>query len=59
MRMAGFAAVLVVAAMAGIMESSSGSDIAMPAPRRNVRRSRAFFVIIMTIGFSSSETADS
>src|SRR5882724_12990304 len=53
MRMAGLAGdPFVVAAMAGIMESSSGKDRAVPRPRRNVLRSSAFFVRIMIFSLS-------
>ena len=45
------------AAIAGIMESSSGKASAVPTPRRNMRRSRAFFVMIMILGSSSFEIA--
>src|SRR5580704_19520146 len=46
-RVLGFAAVLLIRVCAGIMESSSGSASATPAPRRRVRRDMCFFVIYM------------
>src|SRR5579862_5496884 len=40
-----FAAVFCNSVCAGTMESSSGSAIVTPTPRRNVRRGRCFFVM--------------
>ena len=47
-------AVADAAVAAGIIASSNGSAKEAPIPRKNVRRGRAFFVMIM--GSSSSET---
>src|ERR1051325_7937929 len=47
MRGEGFAAVCDKAVDAGIMASNNGSPTATPAPRRNVRRERCFFVMNM------------
>src|ERR1700733_6754923 len=46
-RVLGFAAVLLISVWAGIMEFSSGSANATPAPRSRVRREMCFLVINM------------
>src|SRR4051794_33051251 len=53
-RRTGLAGVAANAVMLGIMASSRGSASEAPAPRRKVRRGRAFFVTI--IATSSSGT---
>src|SRR5438552_7817141 len=57
-RLFGFAAVLLSGVCAGAMDSRKGKAMVTPAPRRNVRRERCFFVMNIMI-FSSSETARS
>src|SRR5438876_11656161 len=44
-RLFGFAAVLPSGVCAGTMDSRKGNAIVTPAPRRNVRRDRCFFVM--------------
>src|SRR3954469_25082828 len=44
-RVRGLAAVCANGVAAGIIDSSRGSDTTTPAPLRNVRRERCFFVI--------------
>ena len=44
MRLFGLAAVCASAVAAGIIESSSGSATAAPAPRSSARRDKCFFV---------------
>jgi hypothetical protein len=48
-RRTGLAGVFASAVAAGIIASSSGRARVAPIPRRNVRRARAFFVMIMVI----------
>ncbi len=48
-RRTGLAGVCASAVMEGIIASRSGSATVAPIPRRNVRRGRAFFKIIMMI----------
>ena len=48
-RIRGFAAVFASGVCAGTIESSSGSDIAVPMPRKNVRRERCFFVMTLHV----------
>ena len=48
-RRVGATAVAAEAVKDGIMASSNGSAMATPAPRRNVRRGKAFLVIIIVI----------
>ena len=47
-RFGGFAAVFAVAVIAGTIDSSSGSAIVAPMPRRNVRRGKACFEMNIT-----------
>ena len=47
-RVFGVAAVCASAVPAGTIDSSSGSASVTPAPRRNVRRERCFFVMNVT-----------
>ena len=53
-RFTGFAEVFTVAVSAGTMASSRGSAIAVPTPRRNVRRGIESFEIYMTVFLLSS-----
>src|SRR5258706_14847054 len=46
-RLFGFAAVLLNGVCAGTIDSKNGNATVTPAPRRNVRRERCFFVINM------------
>jgi hypothetical protein len=48
-RFFGAAAVCASAVAAGIIESSSGSAIVTPMPRRNVRRGSACFLMNVTV----------
>src|SRR2546422_8562558 len=57
-RVRGLAAVCASGVAAGTIDSRKGKAMVTPAPRRNVRRERCFFVMNIMI-FSSSETARS
>ena len=47
-RVFGLAAVFLKGVCAGNMDSRKGNAIVTPAPRKNVRRQRCFFVMNMT-----------
>jgi hypothetical protein len=51
----GLAAVWASAVQAGIIASNKGRPTVTPAPRRNVRRERCFFVMNMTVYLSTTE----
>jgi hypothetical protein len=48
-RVAGLAAVLARAVIAGTIASSNGNASAVPTPLRTVRREMAFFAMIMKL----------